>query len=336
MTSFSLFSPKTSGAVECLLCPKLCLIVPGQVGDCRVRVNIDGKLTAVVYGRPVSMHIDPVEKKPLYHFKPGTPILSVATAGCNLHCLNCQNWELSQVDPWDTKSYRFPPADLIELARKKNCPSVAYTYSDPIAFYEYTLDSCIKAHEFGVKNVLVTAGFANPEPLKNLYAHADAANIDLKSMSNQFYRDICRAELKPVLNSLRIAKEQGVWVEVTNLLIPTLNDEPKMIAELANFIVNNLDADTPLHFSAFTPRYKLKHLPSTPKKTLLMARDIARQAGVNHVYIGNLLGTEGSNTYCPNDGALVIERIGYRIIKNKLDSMGRCPECSKPVAGVWQ
>lgn len=321
--------------LQCQLCPKACRIARGQSGDCRVRVNRDGKLLSVVYGHPVSVYVDPVEKKPLYHFKPGTRILSIATVGCNLHCKNCQNWEISQAFPWDTQNYYLPPKHLIPLAQRNECPSIAYTYTEPLVYYEYTLDSSILAHQSSLRNVLVTAGFANPQPLRRLYPHIDAANIDLKAMSNEFYRRICKAELKPVLTAIELAKETGVWVEITNLVIPTLNDDPKMIAKLARWIVRYLGPDTPLHLSAFTPRYKLTNLPPTPKKTLVQAREIAREQGVRYVYIGNVIGTSGSNTYCPTDDSLLIEREGYHIISNSLDTKGRCPTCQQTIAGIW-
>ncbi|HNT86362.1 MAG TPA: AmmeMemoRadiSam system radical SAM enzyme [Candidatus Hydrogenedentes bacterium] len=219
-------------AVQCDLCPKQCVIAPGQSGECRVRVNVDDRLVAVTYGYPCAVHVDPIEKKPLYHFLPGTPIFSIATAGCNLHCKNCQNWEISQANPEDTRAYHLPPADLLRAAREYECVSIAYTYTDPNVYYEYTLDSCVLAHEAGLKNVLVTAGYINPEPMDRLYRHVDAANIDLKGMTEEFYRDVCGATLAPVLDTLVRAKALGVWVEVTNLVIPTLNDSNEALIAL--------------------------------------------------------------------------------------------------------
>ncbi|MBI4879755.1 MAG: AmmeMemoRadiSam system radical SAM enzyme [Planctomycetes bacterium] len=322
--------------VECQLCPKFCRIAPGQSGDCRVRINDGGRLLAVVYGHPVSLHVDPMEKKPLHHFLPGTPIFSLATAGCNLHCLNCQNWEISQANPEETDSYQLSPEEIVALAREKQCASIAYTYTEPLVYYEYTLDSCEKARAAGLRNVLVTAGFANPEPLRRLYAQVDAANIDLKALSNDFYRQICSAELKPVLTALELAKECGVWLEVTNLVIPTLNDRPEMLRDLARWMAGHLGPDTPLHFSAFTPRYRLQNLPRTPVETLDLARQIARDEGLKYVYVGNVMGTEGSHTRCPRCDALLIERIGYQVRAHGFDSSGRCPDCQEPIAGVWQ
>lgn len=322
--------------VRCGLCPKLCVIADGESGDCRIRVNVGGKLRAVTYGHPVAAHIDPIEKKPLFHFLPGSPIFSIATVGCNLHCLNCQNWEISQANPEETESYALEPDDLVEVALARKCPSVAYTYTEPLVAYEYTLDSCIRARDKGLRNVLVTAGFLNPKPLRRLYQYVDAANIDLKAMDEGFYRRICGAELRPVLTALELAVESNVWLEVTNLVIPTLNDSTRMLTDLARFMVEHLGPDVPLHLSGFTPRYRLKNLPPTPVETLMKGRDIAMEQGLNYVYVGNVFGAEGSNTRCPHDGTLLVERVGYRIAGRALGTDGRCPTCGRAVAGVWR
>jgi len=323
--------------VQCELCPKLCQIQPGQSGECRVRINIDGVLRTVVYGYPCSIHIDPVEKKPLFHFLPGSSILSVATVGCNLHCKNCQNWEISQANPEDgtVPAYNCPPERLVAEANKYQCPSIAYTYTDPIVYYEYTYDSAKLAHEAGIRNVLVTAGYINEEPWKKLLQHVDAANIDLKAMTEDFYREVCSATLKPVQNALILAKASEIMVEVTNLVIPTLNDEPEQLRELASWIKMNLGADTPLHFSGFYPRYQMRNLPATSLRKLEKARKIAMDEGLNYVYIGNVASKEGQNTYCPACKNLLIERSGYTILKNRL-RQGRCPDCGKEIYGVWR
>lgn len=320
--------------VQCALCPKGCIIEPGQSGECRIRVNLDGKLVAVTYGRPCSVHVDPVEKKPLFHFLPGTGILSIATVGCNLHCRNCQNWQISQQNPEDSQAYEVPPAELVAVARRQGCQSIAYTYTDPVVYYEYTLDGCIRAREAGLRNVLVTAGYINREPMEKLCRYVDAANIDLKSMSDDFYRDICEATLAPVLATLVLAKSLGVLVEVTNLLIPTLNDSDGDVRALAKWIVENLGVETPLHFSRFHPDYRMRNLPPTPAETLDRARDIARAEGLRYVYIGNITRPEGENTYCHNCGALLVERRRYTIVGNRIAS-GACPDCGTEVYGVW-
>lgn len=321
--------------VQCELCPKKCLIKPGQSGDCRVRINIDGVLRTVVYGYPCSVHIDPVEKKPLFHFLPGTRILSIATVGCNLHCKNCQNWEISQANPQDSQAVFCPPEKLVELTKRYQCPSLAYTYTDPIIYYEYTFDTAKLAKEAGIHNVLVTAGYISSDPWNKLLKYVDAANIDLKSMSDEFYRDVCSATLKPVQTALVLAKAKGVMVEVTNLIIPTLNDKPEQIRELTRWIRANLGQDTPLHFSRFFPRYKMRHLPPTSAKMLDTAREIAVSEGLNYVYIGNIMSKAGQNTYCPNCKTLLIERSGYTILKNRVTD-GHCPRCEAQIYGVWK
>lgn len=321
--------------VQCELCPKACVIRVGQTGECRVRVNVDGELRSVVYGRPCSIHIDPVEKKPLFHFLPGTGILSVATVGCNLHCRNCQNWEISQANPEESQAFECSPAELVQFAVKEKCPSLAFTYTDPIVYYEYTFDAAVLAHEQGLRNVLVTAGYINPQPWRDLLRHIDAANIDLKSMRESFYRDICRATLRPVQEALVLAKSMGVLVEVTNLIIPTLNDSDEEITELVRWVRYNLGRETPLHFSGFTPRYHLRNLPGTPGETMERAREIGRSEGMHHVYIGNIRSPRGQNTYCGDCGAELIVRQRYRVGKMAVKD-GGCPDCSGAVYGVWK
>ena len=322
-------------SVQCQLCPKNCIIGHGQSGDCRVRINLDGVLQSVVYGFPCSAHIDPVEKKPLFHFLPGSRILSIATVGCNLHCKNCQNWEISQANPEDSRAMSCPPAKLLELAQEHNCPSVAYTYTEPIVYYEYTYDSAKLARDAGVRNVLVTAGYINAEPWKELLRFVDAANIDLKAMTNDFYHEICSATLEPVLDALVLAKAGGVMVEVTNLIIPTLNDSDEQMRELARWVRTNMGSETPLHFSGFFTRYKMRHLPPTSLETLAKARKIAMSEGLVYVYIGNVQSKEGQNTYCPGCRKLLIERKGYTITQNNLNG-GLCPDCNKEIYGVWK
>jgi pyruvate formate lyase activating enzyme len=321
-------------SLKCKLCPKECKIGVNQSGECRVRVNIDGKLKAVTYGFPCAVHIDPVEKKPLFHFYPGNAILSVATVGCNLHCRNCQNWEISQANPEETQAYFLPPEKIVGLSLKKKIPLIAYTYTEPLIYYEYTYDTSVLARKRGLKNVLVTAGFLNQKPLKKLYPYIDAANIDLKFFDNKLYEDVCDAQLAPVLNALVLAKEMNLWVEVTNLIIPTLNDDDKMVKRMCKWIVKNLGTATPLHFSRFIPRYKLKYLPPTPVSTLERAYDIARQCGLEFVYIGNVYGASGENTFCPVCGEIVIKRIGYNIGEYNLKG-NKCVFCNSVIDGVF-
>lgn len=323
-----------SPVLECALCPKGCIIGPGQSGECRIRVNIDGRLVAVTYGYPCAVHVDPIEKKPMFHFLPGTGILSIATVGCNLHCKNCQNWEISQENPENAPGQYVPPERVVELAIEQGCPSVAYTYTDPLAYYEYALDCSIKAKEAGLKNVLVTAGYVNKEPMEKLCAVTDGANIDLKAMSETFYRDICGATLRPVLDTLVLSKSLGVHVEVTNLVIPTLNDTDKDLQSLCRWVAENMGKDTPLHFSQFYPRYQMENLPPTPGETLDRARAIAFAAGLQFVYIGNILRPDGETTFCPGCRKPLVERRGFTIIENRLKD-GACPDCSARIPGLW-
>ncbi|MFH1771762.1 MAG: AmmeMemoRadiSam system radical SAM enzyme [Candidatus Omnitrophota bacterium] len=318
---------------ECQLCPKGCRLKEGQRGDCRLRVNLDGKLRAITYGHPCSIHIDPIEKKPLFHFFPSSKILSLAAAGCNLHCKNCQNWQISQSNPEDIPSYSLSPQEIVNLAKKEECSMVAYTYTDPFAFYEYALDASFTARLYSLKNVLVTAGYINKKPLKRLYEVTDAANIDLKFFDDSMYRKITTGTLKPVLDSLVLAKEAGVWLEITHLVIPTLNDDFSLIRKMCKWIVNNLGIDVPLHFSRFYPHYLLKNIPPTSVEVLRSAKVIAKEEGMRYVYIGNVLG-EGENTYCPHDGKLLIQRVGYSILSYNLEN-GRCKFCGHNIAGRW-
>jgi pyruvate formate lyase activating enzyme len=321
--------------VQCELCPKMCVIGEGQSGDCRVRINIDGVLRTVVYGYLCSANVDPVEKKPLFHFLPGSRIFSVATVGCNLHCRNCQNWEISQANPEDSEALFCPPAKLVELSKKGNCPSLAYTYTEPIIYYEYTYDTAKLAREAGIRNVLVTAGYINEEPWRRLLKYVDAVTLDLKGITEDFYRDICSATLKPVQNTLIVAKSCGVELEVSNLVIPTLNDKPEQIRELVRWVKANLGPETPLHFLGFIPRFKMRNLPPTSLETLETARGIAMEEGLDFVYIGNVASSQGQNTYCPGCKRLLIERSWHAILQNRIKG-GRCPDCGKEIYGVWQ
>jgi pyruvate formate lyase activating enzyme len=323
-------------AVTCELCPRGCVIPEGGAGDCRIRVNLGGKLRATTYGRPSAIHVDPMEKKPLYHFRPGSPVFSLATAGCNLHCLNCQNWQLSQRGGEEMEQiYRADPLELVEAARAEGCTSIAYTYSDPVVFFEYVHDSAVLARGEGMTNVFITAAYINPKPLRRLCRVIDAANVDLKAFDDGFYRRVCSASLRPVLDALVLMREEGVWIEVTNLLIPTLNDDLAMIRRMASWVRDELGTGTPLHFSRFHPQYRMRNLPPTPAASLDRARREAMDTGLDYVYVGNVLGHEGSSTYCPVDGTLLIGRTGFWITENNLTAEGRCPTCNEPVPGVW-
>ena len=321
-------------SVRCLLCPHKCALGENDRGFCRVRVVKEGRLHTLVYGNPVSLHLDPMEKKPLYHFLPGHPILSLATAGCNLRCINCQNWEISQAKPADLQHYDLPPEKLVAYATGRDIPAIAYTYSDPIIFYEYSRDTAALAKEKGIRNVLVTAGYISEEPLREFCTVIDAANVDLKGFNDDFYKKVTEATLQPVLRALQIMREEGVWVEVTRLIVPTYSDDLEDIRAMCKWLVRELGPDTPLHFSRFHPAYKLQGLPPTPATTLDQAYQIARDAGLHHVFVGNLSGHSAQNTTCPHCQRKVIERSGMKVHNNLLDN-GRCPSCGEQISGVW-
>ncbi len=321
--------------VECELCPKRCRLAHLERGDCRVRYNFGGELRTLVYGNPCSLHIDPIEKKPMFHFLPGTPIFSVATAGCNLHCQFCQNWQISQSNPEDLDNQDFPPEKVVEAAISRQCLSIAYTYTDPIIFYEYTYDTAKLARSHGLKNVLVTAGYINEKPLRELCKFIDGANVDLKSFSDDFYKNICGGTLKPVLKALKVMKDEGVLVEITNLIVPTLNDDMDEFRRMCDWIADNMGQETPLHISRFHPQYKLLQLPPTPRATLQQAARIAKAQGLKHVYVGNIRSPQFENTYCPDCGETLIERQGFRVESYKINN-GRCPKCGSAIHGVWQ
>ena len=274
--------------VECLLCPHHCHIANGKRGLCRSRSNHEGVLVSEVYGKPCSLAIDPIEKKPLYHFHPGTTCLSIACTGCNFRCQNCQNHEISQVSPSDVDHYDLLPEDVVRLCLEHHCPGIAYTYTEPLTYLEYVTDIARLAHEKGLWNILVTAGYVCQQPLADLLPYLDAANIDLKSFSDAIYQRVSGGHLSVVLDTILAMRDAGVWIELTNLIIPTINDDMDMIREMCQWLVANGLANAPLHFSRFFPRYKMQHLPPTPVSTLESAQRIALDAGIQHVYLGNV------------------------------------------------
>ena len=276
------------GRVECLLCPHHCHISNGKTGICRSRRNHDGVLMSEVYGKPCALAIDPVEKKPLYHFHPGTTCLSLACTGCNLRCLNCQNHDISQASPTEADHYRLSPEEVVALCKKHHCPGIAYTYTEPLTYLEYITDISRLAHEEGLWNILVTAGCVCQEPLADLLPYLDAANIDLKSFSDDIYKRVSGCHLQPVLDTIHAMRDAGVWVEITNLVIPGMNDDMKMIRRMCRWLVDNGLTDAPLHFSRFFPRYKLQDIAPTPISTLQEAKHIAEVEGIKHVYLGNV------------------------------------------------
>ena len=322
------------GHVRCLTCPNRCLLPPDGRSRCRSHVNKDGTLYTLVYGNPCAVHIDPVEKKPLYHVLPGSHSFSIATTGCSFHCLNCQNWEISQVKPEQVTFYDMFPEAVVHQAVKAGCASIAYTYAEATTFYEYMIDTCRSARERGIRNVWVTNGYINVPPLMRLCKTMDAANVDIKSFSESVYAQLNAGKLAPVLQTLKILKDQGVWFEMTALIVPTYTDDMDMIRRMCHWIVENVGPDYPLHFSRFFPRYKLTHLNATPTSFLEEARQEALRIGLHYVYIGNVAPDESSHTYCPACKKVLIKRVGYRIQENRL-SEGRCPYCGQAIAGLW-
>ncbi len=326
---------QTPRGVKCKLCPNDCVLKLGEVSVCRNRVNIKSKLYSFAYGNPCSVHIDPVEKKPLLHFLPTSKAYSIATAGCTFACLNCQNWEISQVSPKETKNYDLMPDKVVEQCISNKCESIAYTYSEPISFFEYTYDTAKIAKAKGIKNILVTNGYINEEPLRDLCKYIDAANVDLKSFKNSIYEKLNGGTLEPVLNTLKICKEENVWLEITNLIVPSWTDNLDMIKEMCDWLYNNGLYEYPLHFSRFSPLHKLTQLPSTPTSTLEKARKIALDAGIKYVYIGNVPGHSAQNTYCSKCKKIIIERRGYRIINNHIKE-SCCKFCGEKISGIWK
>ena len=329
------YAISTPRGIRCQLCPNKCTIKEGERGDCRTRINRNGELITLAYGNPCAVHIDPIEKKPLNHFLPGTTSFSIATGGCNLACLNCQNWQISQKAPDEVGAVDMMPGSVVSAAKAQGCPSIAYTYTEPIVFYEYTNDTAKIAHEKGLRNVIVSAGYIEERPLREWCQNIDAANIDLKSFSDEIYQRLNAGTLQPVLNTLKVLKEEGVWVEITNLIVPQWTDDPEMIKKMCGWLVDNGFEDNPLHFSRFTPMYKLNRLPSTPLEILEKAHEIAREAGMKYVYIGNVPGHETQDTYCPACRKKIIDRSGFRIRENHIVD-GHCGFCGEPIAGVWK
>ncbi len=326
--------PHTGTYVRCNLCPHRCILADGERGICRVRENRGGRLYSMVYGNPCAINIDPIEKKPFFHYLPTAAALSLATAGCNLRCLYCQNWTISQVPPEETKNEDYPPEDIARYAHMLNIPVIAYTYSEPIVFYEYVLACSQAAKEVGVRNVVVSAGYIETDPLKELCQFVDAIKIDLKGYDAEFYREVCGGELEPVLQTLKTIFDQGVHLEIVNLVVPTLNDDLEQLRSLTHWVTHELSPDVPLHFSRFQPQYKLMNLPPTPVETLEKAYDIALEEGVRFVYIGNVPGHRGNNTYCPNCGKPLITRTGFSVLEYHLNE-GACEYCGENIPGIW-
>jgi pyruvate formate lyase activating enzyme len=320
--------------VKCLLCARGCILKEGERGRCRARMNVKGEMRSLVYGRPISVHVDPVEKKPFFHFLPGSAAFSMATAGCPLSCQFCQNWEISQAKPEDYSTEYVSPDAIVKSTVSRKAPIIAFTYNEPTVFTEYLLDIARLGREQDIRCVMVSCGFMNAEPLTEMCEALDAIKIDLKGYSENFYRNVSHAELKPVLNSIKQVAKSNTHLEIVNLVVPTLNDSEKMLRELAEWVVGEIGPDVPVHFTRFHPDYKLLNLPPTPVATLERAREIALEKGIHYAYVGNVPGHPGNSTYCPNCGEVVIRRSSFFILEINMKE-GRCKLCNHPVAGVW-
>jgi pyruvate formate lyase activating enzyme len=320
--------------IECLLCPRFCRLGDKERGYCGVRENIGGTYYTLVYGKVCSFNIDPIEKKPFFHFLPKTNALSIATAGCNVNCKFCQNWEISQVRPEQVEHQDLPPEAVAGQAERFNCPTIAYTYTEPVVFFEYMFDSSVEAHKKGIRNAVVTGGHVNPEPLQDLIKVVDAIKVDLKSFSQDFYTEYVRGQLEPVLEAIKLIAKSKVWLEIVYLVIPTLNDRPDEIRKMSRWILEKAGADVPVHFSRFHPMYLVKNLPPTPVSTLEKLRDAALSEGLHYVYLGNIPGHAGENTYCPKCRNAVITRQGYHIERVEIKG-GKCKFCANPIPGIW-
>jgi pyruvate formate lyase activating enzyme len=335
--------PLRKGYVQCTACEHWCAVGPGEAGKCGVRRNIDGQLQLVVYGKAIAAHVDPVEKKPLHHVLPGSPVYSIGTVGCNLFCQWCQNWDISQYRNFDPETdyigENLPPEAIVAYCRRHNIPLVAFTYNEPAVFFEYTYDTAKLAHEHGIRTIYVSSGFETTLALETIEPYLDAANIDLKAMRDETYRTYTGARLAPVLRNIEhLARETDIWIEVTTLLIPGINDSDQEIRDAATFLAG-VNPDIPWHVSAFTPQYRMQDRPPTPAETLYRAWEIGKEAGLRYVYTGNIWGNrllaDTGDTFCPSCGERLVRRAGYHV-REYWSERGICHRCGEHIAGVWR
>jgi pyruvate formate lyase activating enzyme len=327
------YTKLAGGNVKCGVCFRGCLIPTGGRSFCRNKINDEGTLYTLVYGRPCSLQLDPIEKEPVFHMLPGSNIFCTAATSCNFRCMHCHNWQISQSFPEDARTYDLPPEKIVDEALKHDCRSVSFTYSEPTAFYEYVHDTCRLAREKGLKTIIHTNGGMQAKPMNELSRHLDAVTVDLKGFTREFYNNVSSAELQPVLDTLKLLSKKDVWLEIVNLIIPTLNDNPDDIRDMCEWIMKNV-GNVPLHFNRFSPAYRMLHLPPTPPDTLETARNIALKTGLDFVYIGNMPGHEANSTYCPECGRILIRRIHFNVLENKLKD-GGCRHCGREIPGVW-
>jgi len=329
------YEPRPDGKVHCRLCPHSCIIADQQRGLCGVRENRFGQLFTLVHSRVSAAHVDPIEKKPLFNFLPGSKAFSFAAPGCNLRCHYCQNWESSQVRAEDLPSNYAPPAHLASIARETGCKSLAYTYTEPTVFAEFAMDTADEGHKLGLKSVVVSNGFMQTEAVHEAWGRMDAVKIDLKAFSESFYRDVAEGQLRPVLDTLLTLRTMGKWIEIVYLLIPGLNDSEAELKAMVRWVRSDLGPDVPLHFTRYYPDYMLRTIACTPVARLELARGIALAEGLNYVYIGNVPGHAAQNTLCPGCKMPVIERESFNLLEMKVSADGRCPYCGTSIAGVW-
>lgn len=330
----ALYFRQLKNGVQCVLCPRFCFIREGEKGFCRNRINIENRLFTNAYNNLCAVHIDSIEKKPLYHFYPGSKTFSIATAGCNLTCKNCQNNHISQTGADQTKTYFLSPENIVEETLKNYCKSISFTYTEPTIFFEYMLETAILSHKKGIKNVIVSNGYINKEPLLELIPYIDAANIDIKAFDNNIYKKLCGAALQPVLDTLVTLHENHIWLEITNLLIPGWTDDFNMIEQMCEWFCKNNLADYPLHFSRFIPQFQLQDEQATPFTTLEKAYHIAKTSGMKYVYLGNVHGRGLENTVCPECKKNIVERTGYKIMNIYIEN-NCCEFCGKLIIGQW-
>jgi pyruvate formate lyase activating enzyme len=335
MKEARLYDKLENQKVKCFTCAHRCTISNGKRGICGVMENQKGILVSLVYGKAIAVHVDPIEKKPLFHFYPGSSAFSVATVGCNMRCLNCQNADISQL-PRERKQiegHDVSPEALVQSAQEHQCRIISYTYTEPAVYWDYAFDTAKLAHERGIQNVFVTNGFLSEESLHEIAPYLDGANVDLKFFRDETYKSVCGAKLMPVLDTIRRMKEKNIWIELTTLLIPRLNDSDDELKEIAQFIYK-LDPDIPWHVSRFHPTYRMTDRSPTPVASIQRARQIGLEAGLHHVYSGNCPGDKGENTTCSHCGVLLIHRMGFEVVINRIMD-GKCPECHTPIRGVW-
>ncbi len=334
MTEARYYEKQANKKIKCTLCPRECVIDNLETGYCGVRTNREGTYYTLVYGNPVTYHNDPIEKKPLFHFLPGTKAFSIATVGCNVNCKFCQNWEISQVGPDQVPGMDGPPDAIVSGAINAGSSSIAYTYTEPVIFAEYMYDTAAAGRKRGIRSVMISNGYINPQPMTDLCKVLDAVKIDLKAFTQKFYTEMVSGELQPVLNIIELLKKQKMWTEIVYLVIPGKNDDPGEIREMAQWLKNDIDPLTPIHFSRYHPQYLIKNIPPTPIKTLERCHQICREEGLCYVYIGNVPRHSAEKTYCHNCGKTIIDRTGYWIKSIELDD-GRCRFCHTKIPGVW-